>query len=131
MYDDGAAANGRRRVGGVVGAHLVVVDDLVCGPVPDFDAEPVHVPAAVLLPVAGRQQKAVLPASVDRTRTLELELGLAGRGGGPLLVARDEAKAGLARQRRIGCISPGRRVDPAATGGKAAAREVYVISFHS
>ncbi len=73
--DDGAAANRRRRVGSVGGAHLVVVDDLVCDPVPDLDAELVGTAAAVHLPVAGGQQEAVLPGPVDRAQSFELRPG--------------------------------------------------------
>jgi hypothetical protein len=75
VNDDGPTTNGRRRLGGVVGAHLVVVDHLARGPVPDLDAEPVGTPAAVHLPIGGRQQEAVIPGPVDRAPTFELGPG--------------------------------------------------------
>src|SRR5689334_7507439 len=119
--DDLAPAQHSRRVGTVGRIHLVVVDKTAALVVPDPDAELV-LPAAVDLPVNGRQDEAVIARVVDLARALvlrprarhdqpfvnraleveighrALELSLAFRYVGAFLVLRDEAEVGFAGQ---------------------------------
>ena len=45
--------------------ELVVINDLACGFVPDFDSEPVHSSAAVHLAVNSCQHKPIVAFAVD------------------------------------------------------------------
>src|SRR5882724_11898418 len=148
MNDDAAAAQRRRRIVGIAAAHLVIVYDAAVALAPDLDPELVLTAAAVYLAVNRRKHKRVVASAVDsaaafvlRSRSahhqpviaraveveiprLELEFGLAGWHVRAVLVLRHEAEAGFAGQSGIGCISPGRRVDPAAAGHPATTRVV-------
>src|SRR5438876_4385366 len=76
MDDNAAAAQCRRRISPVGGAHLVVVDDAVAlVGVPDLDAEAVGAAAAVRLAVPRGQLEAVAADPVDGAGAAEAGLG--------------------------------------------------------
>ena len=126
MDDDRAAADGRGWFSSLGSAGLIIVDNLTRSPVPDLDAEFVHVPAPTDLTIGHCQKEAIVAASVDRSCSfelrlrardhepviggtaetqvacLELEFGTSAGEGSTLLVARDETEMGFTRQFWIG-----------------------------
>src|SRR5581483_3220227 len=80
--------------------------------------------ALVLRARSGHDQPVVARAVEVETGRLELELSLAGRHARAVCVLRDEAEIGFAGQKRVGRVSAGRRVDPAAAGHPAPIRVV-------
>ena len=107
-------------------AHLVVIDDgIVIVPVPDLDAEQIHIRARRQPLVDGTQHEAIVTFAIDGARALilslvsshyqpvvaigvevqardpELELGNSGRDRGSLLVLGDEPEVGLACERGV------------------------------
>ena len=72
--DDRPSANVGRRIGVISITHLIVVDDLIRGPVPDPDAEQVHLAARGEFRVNGGQHEPILALAIDGIGALELRL---------------------------------------------------------
>ena len=76
--------------------------------------------------IAARDDQPLVAGAVEvQIGHVELELGLASRHGGTLLVLRDEAEIGLALKIQVGHVSSRSGPDPAASGHEASARIVY------
>lgn len=85
-------------------------------------ADSVDGPGALLLGLgAGHDQPVVGGAAELGILGLEVELGLAGRRGGALLVLGDEPEGGPSAEGGIGGVGALRRVDPAAAGDETTA----------
>ena len=143
--DDRTSAENGRWVGIVRLTAHVIVNDIARGLIPNLDAE------LAGCAVDGGQHEAILACAVDRAgslvlrlgscndqpvirctlevqvRDFELELSIAGRHFGALLILRDEAEGGFAGQGWVKRVCPGWRCDPPSTGDKSA---VGVIDDH-
>src|SRR5262249_44642971 len=148
VNDDAPSAE-RLGAGGVNlfgSARHVVVHDRARGDGPNFDAELIHAASAVHLPIRSGQQDTVIAAAMDRARAselrvspcndqpvvggtvevqvpgLELELEFSAWRGSARHVLRDETESGFPGESRVGRVSAGGRIDPAAASDKTCTR---------